>query len=186
MYCSDFDRVAFLKNLKSNGMPKAFQVFGMKSKWVTIYSRFIASPAFETWFRDKQNLTRLQITQSIKKIRMEMRAKDLVKNLAPTLYDMVRANNGGKKSVPKREIDSLVSTLRIIKKGIENELDENLVRKMWEHYLAVSALLPERFAPVECIEFAKQNSGILKQLSPKREPKNKPATAVPRRRLDMI
>jgi hypothetical protein len=186
LYLVKFDRQSFMKRIKSNGMPRGFQVFGMKSKWVTIYDRFIDSPSFAPWFRHKQRVNRMQIVDSMKQLRMDTRAKDLVKSLAPTLYDMVRAQNGGKKSVPKREIDSLVHTLRIIKNEIESEEDKVLLHKMWEHYLAVNAILPDRFAPPECIQFSKKHAATLAQLSPKRAPKAAPSKEVPRQRLEVV
>ena len=95
-------------------------------------------------------------------------------------------DDGGKKSVPKREIDSLVHTLRIIKNEIESEEDKVLLHKMWEHYLAVNAILPDRFAPPECIQFSKKHAATLTQLSPKRAPKAAPSKEVPRQRLEVV
>jgi hypothetical protein len=161
-----FDQASFMKGIKLNGMPRAFQILGMKSKWIHLYDRFISSAHFMPWLQSRQHAHRAHLIATTRALRADLKAKDLVRSTAPTLYDMVRSRQSGKKAVPKREIDSLSAMLDNIKQAIEKEMedisggdgDEALLEKMWEHFFAVRAILPDRFASAGSKAFGENRS----------------------------
>eukprot|EP00943_MAST-04B_sp_MAST-4B-sp1_P009350 g9350.t1 len=168
MECLDlpsFDKSSFLKHLKQSGMPNAFKMVGMKGKFLRIYEKFVETVHFKSWFSHNQNRHREELLQTMENMRMEIKAKELLCSIAPTLYNMVKGRLTGKKSVPAREVHGLAHVLVMIKSQIEKEyisdsnVDERrrrrlvLIQKMSEHYVAVRKLLPERFVPPECLNF---------------------------------
>ena len=154
-----FDKKTFLKHLKQVGMPNAFKTVGMKSKFLRLYEKFVDTVHFKKWFADNQASHRADLCRTMESMRLEIKAKELLCSIAPTLYNMVKGKLTGKKSVPKREIDGLAHVLIKIKNEIEKESKaENvrmgLIKKMIEHYVAVKKLLPQRFLPVECSNYS--------------------------------
>ena len=171
-----FEKKSFLKYLKQSGMPNAFKMVGMKSKFLRLYDKFVETTHFKTWFMNNQSRHREELLQTMKNMRMEIKAKELLCSIAPTLYNMVKGKESGKKSVPVREVRGLAHVLVTIKNEIEKEhtLLSNgdggrgqmtLITKMTEHYIAVRKLLPERFVPDECLQYqvqsiSKTNDGV--------------------------
>ena len=106
---------------------------------------------FKKWFADKQASHRDDLCRTMESMRLEIKAKELLCSIAPTLYNMVKGKLTGKKSVPKREIDGLAHVLIKIKNEIENEskaesLRMRLIKKMIEHYVAVKSSASKIFA----------------------------------------
>ena len=59
-----FDKHEFINHLQSHGPPKiTFNSTLGKSGWVEMYSRFLESPNFIGWLRDRKRVTERQIRQ---------------------------------------------------------------------------------------------------------------------------
>lgn len=148
-----------MRHLKQSGMPNAFKTVGMKSKFLRLYEKFVDTVHFKKWFADNQASHRADLCRTMEAMRLEIKAKELLCSIAPTLYNMVKGKLTGKKSVPKREIDGLAHVLIKIKYEIEKEskadnVKMGLIKKMIEHYVAVKKLLPQRFLPAECSNYS--------------------------------
>ena len=141
-----FNEHSFIARLESNGLPPQLQYDGActLARWTRVYSSFINGPHFRPWFRRKLQACHAEIASLRRKLRIDTRADDLVRDNAPKLHKLMCEQIEGRVPIPKREIMSLVHLAEQITLEISEETDQIQIDVMRDHLSRVKECIPKK------------------------------------------